>query len=820
MATNTIRLGKIGLCDKGAYDGSATYARLDFVTDGFSTYFSRKDGNTGNALPTDGQSTEWWGYLANADSAKTAAADAAAATEELKELEEAVNAAETTRQENEEKRVAGETARQAAETKREEAEAARGEAYTAAEKQRDADYADAEAARDALYKEAEAARDTKYSDAEAARDTTFEAAEAARETNETARKSAESARAEAETQRASAETARAEAETSRANAETARAEAETKRVSAESARVEEENSRESAESARAEAETARATAESERAEAETERANAETARAEAESTRVKAESERATAETARESAEAARVNAESARATTETARAEAEEARATAEEARKTAEDERAAAETLRTEAETAREEASKTAVSNANAAADTANAATTKCEAATADAQEATQELSGLVPYIQQLCAYGVEFDTTVSAPECTRIGSSDLHKSLPVQGAMRGCLLADDGTVNSYLDGDDWTGAVRDGSEGQVMVEIPRHWRKFVSSGTKRQVWLSTMALDGFTEVPKMYVSAYEATLDRTNLKLASVVNETEQYRGGSNNADYDGTYRTFLGRPATAISRTNFRKYARARNTDTTQWNCMTYDIQKSLYWLFVVEYATLNSQAAYNSELTTDGYRQGGLGAGVTTFSGTNWSSYNGNYPFVPCGQTDTIGNGTGCVDYAVDNGDEDNPIAQTFSVPRYRGVENPFGHIWQWTDGINVRISPTEDNGGDGLSKVYVCSDPSKYTDTGYGGYTYVGDEARDGGWVKEIIFGEGGEIMPAAVGGGSTTYFCDYHYTNIPTTEALRGLLFGGDAHYGAYAGFAYALSYYAPSNSYSNVGSRLCFIP
>ena len=68
--------------------------------------------------------------------------------------------------------------------------------------------------------------------------------------------------------------------------------------------------------------------------------------------------------------------------------------------------------------------------------------------------------------------------------------------------------------------------------------------------------------------------------------------------------------------------------------------------------------------------------------------------------------------------------------------------------------------------------------------------------------------------------MPSVVGGGSSTYFCDYHYTNIPTTEALRGVLFGGGADHGSYAGFAFASSNNAPSNALAHFGSRLCFIP
>ena len=241
-------------------------------------------------------------------------------------------------------------------------------------------------------------------------------------------------------------------------------------------------------------------------------------------------------------------------------------------------------------------------------------------------------------------------------------------------------------------------------------------------------------------------------------------------------------------------------------------------MTYDAQKAIYWLFAIEYATLNSQAAYNSALTSEGYRQGGLGDGVTTWDWGSWSNFNGNNPFVPCGITDSLGNATGTVAYSVVG--SDGGTLKTFQVPRYRGIENPFGHLWQWTDGINVRISPTTANGGDDLSKVFVCSDPSKFNDSNYTGYSHVGNEARSEGYVKEVIFGEYGEIMPKTVGGGSTTYFCDYHYTNIPTTEALRGVLFGGHAHYGAGAGLVCAASSNAPSAANAHFGSRLCFIP
>ena len=434
-------------------------------------------------------------------------------------------------------------------------------------------------------------------------------------------------------------------------------------------------------------------------------------------------------------------------------------------------------------------------------------------CEVLDTDGESKKAALATLLPYVEDTCMYGIEYDTTVSSPNVTRIGNMALHKSLPIQSRMKGCLLSDDGTVNEYLNPSDWTGQTRDGSRGQVMVELPMYYRKFETEGNKRRVKLSEYPLPGYHQVKKKYVSAYEATVQRSTTMLCSVANEGADYRGGGNNADWDSTYRTLLGRPATSISRTNFRTYARKRKSSSKEWNCMTYDMQKDLYWLFVVEYATLNSQKAFNAQKDSNGYAQGGLGDGVTTVDWTKWSNFNGNNPFVPCGYTDTLGNGTGVVEFSMPT--EYDATIKKLNVPRYRGIENPFGHIWQWTDGINVQIEA-----GDGLSKVFVSDNPEKFNDSNYDGYSHVGNEARTEGYVKSVIFGEVGEIMPDVVGGGSTTYFCDYHYTNIPSATTLRGVLFGGNASHGAYAGFAYATSNTAPSATAAHFGSRLCFLP
>lgn len=412
----------------------------------------------------------------------------------------------------------------------------------------------------------------------------------------------------------------------------------------------------------------------------------------------------------------------------------------------------------------------------------------------------------------------YGIEWDTEVSSPAVTRIGNMDLHRTLPIQSRMRGCLLDDNGKVTKYLNPKDWTGEVRDGSRGQVMVEIPMHYRRCETDGTKRRVKLSEYPLPDYHQVPRMYVSAYEASLQRSTKKLCSVVNTDPDFRGGNNQSAWDGTYRSLLGRPVTGIDRPNFRTYARNRNNAATaEWNIYTYHVHKAIYWLYVVEYANRNSQLPFTSELTAEGFRQGGLGEGVANWAFTDWSTFNNAYPFVPCGHTDILGNNTGVVAYTAYN--EDGSELKTSYVPRYRGIENPFGHTNEWIDGINVRISPTEENGGDNLSKAFVCEDPYLYNDNNYNGYKYVGNEARTSGFMRDIIFGEEGEFITNRLGGNTSSFFCEYYATFFEKTETLAGVLLGGHAYNGLYCGIVYS-EHIKPSSYKNYVGTRLCFLP
>lgn len=419
-----------------------------------------------------------------------------------------------------------------------------------------------------------------------------------------------------------------------------------------------------------------------------------------------------------------------------------------------------------------------------------------------------------------ESLLMYGIEWDSTVADSACTRIGNPLLHVSLPIQSKMRRCLLSDDGTVNYYLDANDSTkrdtgaAANLDGTDGQVMVEIPAHYRKFEVEGTKYRCLLSEYPLPGFHFVPVSYRSAYEATLDRTitdTPKLASVVNTSEAFRGGTNDASVDNNpYLTLLGKPVCYIKLSGFREYARNRGIagkNGAGWNCDVYEVQKTCYWLYVAEYANFNCRLGYNAEPTSEGYKQGGLGQGCSEFE--HWDYFKN--PVLPCGVTNHLGNKTGVVNYVVK--DAEGADVVTIGVPSYRGLENPFGHLWSTTDGCKCL---TQSEAAGGLSEFYVCTDPAKFQSSNLENYEKKGNLPRTNhGYVKTLMMGEYGEYMPATLGADSSTYICaPFDTLTVPSTgENITIVLLGGNV-------LAHAYCVNNENGMFYTIGSRLCFLP
>lgn len=430
-----------------------------------------------------------------------------------------------------------------------------------------------------------------------------------------------------------------------------------------------------------------------------------------------------------------------------------------------------------------------------------------------------------GTIDYtgLEDIYSYGVEWDTTVADPTLTRIGNPLLHKSLPIQSQYKGCV-ANGAEINYYLNPNDWsqkadgTPSVLDGTDGTVRVHIPKFYGKSGVEGTKRWVRMSTIKMDNtWIEIPEMLVDAYRSTVDTTvsaTPKAVSVVNTTAQFRGGGNRTANDtyldtDAFRSDLGKPRTNISRANMRTYATNAGSEM-----LCYEYYKWIfYWAWVVEYATLNSQKAYTADLTAEGYHQGGLGDGVTTWNG-DWNTYNGYYPLTPCGYCNDIGNFTGVKDLVIPETviNESTTVAsKTFKVPRWRGFDNPFGDIWTNLDGIIL-----ERTAANQPSSVYTTTDPTAFGDdnTAKGKMTVAGTEIASDGWIKDYDLGETGEIIPSVVGGSATTYMCDYHYCNASST-ALRTLLVGGHAFTGGPAGLGCFRSADGVGYAPSHVGFR-----
>lgn len=447
---------------------------------------------------------------------------------------------------------------------------------------------------------------------------------------------------------------------------------------------------------------------------------------------------------------------------------------------------------------------------------------------------QKEQQSLSKQVTELSSnvdLYSYGVEWDITVSSPILTRIGNPLLHKSLPIQSAYRGCV-ANNGVVNYYLYPDDWaykedgsTPSVLDGTDGTVRVHTPKFYGKSGSNGNKRWVRISLVKLDdSWVEIPELLIDAYRNTVDNTvsaTPKAVSVVNTTEAFRGGGNRAQFDeyltteldtkDAFRSDLGKPRTNVSRANMRTYATNAGSEL-----LCYEYYKWIfYWNYVIEYANFNSQAAYNAELTSDGYRQGGLGPGVTDWSNsaTSWSGYNGTYPITPCGYCNDIGNFTGIKDLVIPEctatNETDTVATKTFKVPRWRGFDNPFGDIWTNLDGVVIQRTAANE-----ISSVYTTTNKEEFTDV-IGSKTIAGYEVAQDGYIKEFDLGETAEIIPSSCTGASaTTYICDYHSCNATSTE-LRTLRVGGSAFLGGHAGLGYFASYDGVGGAYSHVGFR-----
>lgn len=403
----------------------------------------------------------------------------------------------------------------------------------------------------------------------------------------------------------------------------------------------------------------------------------------------------------------------------------------------------------------------------------------------------------------------YGVSWSETSSNPDCTRIGNMDMHRTLPIQSMMKGYIYFKDGNplYRMLKLNDSWTkcenysaGGWRDVStllednNVNVMIKIPEFWwiDDYVESTETHNLKICPHAKSGWHHHKEAYVSAYEGYIDGN------------YYRSSKNKI------------PSVNFTRSTVRPKARANGLGNS-WNIYTYNEHRAICHLFLVEYATRNSQKAVNTELTPEGFRQGGLGSGCTTGTAT----INGaqTWSFIPTGSSDSLGSGSGEVTVTIQQTDSSgsNTTTTTRKCNRYRGIENPFGHVWKHTDDvISVYIS------GYGARFWYKCDSPDHFGDSISNDNPYYKNIAANAvvtGYKTKIATTSTCDFFASSCNNGSeTTYWCDYNWDN--TDGSLHCLLIGGVSDDGGAAGLFDLGSFAGVGHSHAAIGSRLTYLP
>lgn len=403
----------------------------------------------------------------------------------------------------------------------------------------------------------------------------------------------------------------------------------------------------------------------------------------------------------------------------------------------------------------------------------------------------------------------YGVSWSETSSNPDCTRIGNMDMHRTLPIQSMMKGYIYFKDGNplYRMLKLNDSWTkcenysaGGWRDvstlleDSNVNVMIKIPEFWwiDDYVESTETHNLKICPHAKPGWHHHKEAYVSAYEGYID----------------------GNYYRSYKNKI--PSVNFTRSTVRPKARANGLGNS-WNIYTYNEHRAICHLFLVEYATRNSQKAVNTELTPEGFRQGGLGSGCTTGTAT----INGaqTWSFIPTGSSDSLGSGSGEVTVTIQQTDSSgsNTTTTTRKCNRYRGIENPFGHVWKHTDDvISVYIS------GYGARFWYKCDSPDHFGDSISNDNPYYKNIAANAvvtGYKTKIATTSTCDFFASSCNNGSeTTYWCDYNWDN--TDGSLHCLLIGGNSGNGGQAGLFALYSNDGVGSSFASIGSRLTYLP
>ena len=238
---------------------------------------------------------------------------------------------------------------------------------------------------------------------------------------------------------------------------------------------------------------------------------------------------------------------------------------------------------------------------------------------------------------------AYGVRYDQENNI--VTELGNGNRTQ---IQDRMRRCVLNANGTVNYFLNQYDSTkkenntAAVLDGTDGNVMVQVPKFWYKHTLVNDVHEWWVSPVAKEGYSVHPWF---------------LEGGVEHPFRYYRAYTCINQDGVLRSISGvTPTRYQTRDVFRTQARANGAG---WNLCSLNAVNAVQLLYLTEYCNFNSQAI----LGTGNYLGGDYG--MTT------------------GASNVIGNAS-------------TKAGASDTYMSYRGIENFYADCFEFVDGINVQ----------------------------------------------------------------------------------------------------------------------------
>ena len=340
------------------------------------------------------------------------------------------------------------------------------------------------------------------------------------------------------------------------------------------------------------------------------------------------------------------------------------------------------------------------------------------------------------------------------------------------PVYMGINRCNVSDNGTINAYY-GD--ASYVEDGSNGQVMVKIPKFYYKVTpdendglnGANIRKCTWeISETPADGFTLHPAFY-DANGNEIDYFLYGAFDGVGQRDSTYGTSYNTSTDKLSSvagsSYL--PTNSLTRATARTMATNRGTG---WYSAGVKQTMAVLMLFAVEYG-FNSQIAVG---------QGVVSASAATYAGQ------------------TTGN--------ITSGTQDNKTTPV----NWRGIENLWGNIWDWIDGLNVneRIP-------------YFCNTYTFVDDTSTG-YTQISFSLPSSNYITAFGYDSTNDWVLLPSESSSTANpsgpIGDYVYSN----SGWRVSLLGGRWNDGSDAGAFFWHCHTASSSASAYIGARLMFIP